>query len=183
MAKSTTGIAGPTYAGLDVSLKETAVCIVDDGRQDRVRADGVDRSRIARQLSGKHAPGLERFGIESKAGYEGFGRLLRAEGNAQHWGNGLEWLQRKSVVPAARALDTTTPIKERSHGANHDTHDTHVLPLLRRARQSNPLGDRALAGSLSQHRCSVARRGSEQEEGGSRRDGFWRPRERLSAGP
>jgi len=30
MAKSTTGIAGPTYAGLDVSLKETAVCIVDD---------------------------------------------------------------------------------------------------------------------------------------------------------
>lgn len=42
MAKSTTGIAGPTYAGLDVSLKETAVCIVDDGRQDRVRADGVD---------------------------------------------------------------------------------------------------------------------------------------------
>jgi hypothetical protein len=37
MAKSTTGITGPTYAGLDVSLKETAVCIVDDAGNLDVR--------------------------------------------------------------------------------------------------------------------------------------------------
>jgi hypothetical protein len=67
MAKSTTGITGPTYAGLDVSLKETAVCIVDDaGKIVFERMVPTDPGLLASCLA-KHAPGLERFGIESGA--------------------------------------------------------------------------------------------------------------------
>lgn len=54
-----------TYAGLDVSLKETAVCIVED--TGKIVFEGMvptDPQVIAKCLA-KHAPGLERFGLES----------------------------------------------------------------------------------------------------------------------
>ncbi len=55
------------YAGLDVSLKETAVCIVDDGgkivHESMIR---TDPDVIAKCLA-KHAKGIERFGLESGA--------------------------------------------------------------------------------------------------------------------
>ena len=54
-----------TYAGLDVSLKETAVCIVgDDGKIIFEGMVPTDPELIAKCL-GKHASGLERFGLES----------------------------------------------------------------------------------------------------------------------
>ena len=56
-----------TYVGLDVSLKETAVCVVDDaGKVVFERMIATDPLTIARCLA-KHAPGLERFGLESGA--------------------------------------------------------------------------------------------------------------------
>ena len=80
MAKSTTGIAGPTYAGLDVSLKETAVCIVDDtGKIVFERMVPTDPGLLASCLA-KHAPGLERFGIESGATSAWLWREFRALG-------------------------------------------------------------------------------------------------------
>jgi transposase len=80
MAKSTTGIAGPTYAGLDVSLKETAVCIVDDaGKIVFERMVPTDPRLLAGCLA-KHAPRLERFGIESGATSAWLWREFRALG-------------------------------------------------------------------------------------------------------
>ena len=65
MTKSSANKSGKTYAGLDVSLKETAVCVVDDsGKIICERTIPTDPHVIARFLS-KHAPGLERFGLES----------------------------------------------------------------------------------------------------------------------
>lgn len=65
MTKSATSAAKKTYAGLDVSLKETAVCIVDDGgRIVFERMVPTDPQVIAGCLV-KNAPGLERFGLES----------------------------------------------------------------------------------------------------------------------
>ena len=65
MAKSTTGIAGPTYAGLDVSLKETAVCIVDDaGKIVFERMVPTDPGLLASCLA-KHAPAWS--GLASRA--------------------------------------------------------------------------------------------------------------------
>jgi transposase len=80
MAKSTTGITGPTYAGLDVSLKETAVCIVDDaGKIVFERMVPTDPGLLASCLA-KHAPGLERFGLESGATSAWLWREFRALG-------------------------------------------------------------------------------------------------------
>ena len=54
-----------TYAGLDVSLKETAICIVDDaGRIVFERMVPTGPQVIAKYLR-EHAPRLERFGLES----------------------------------------------------------------------------------------------------------------------
>lgn len=54
-----------TYAGLDVSLKETAVCIVDSvGKIVFESMVPTDPQVIAKCLA-KHGPGLERFGLES----------------------------------------------------------------------------------------------------------------------
>jgi transposase len=54
-----------TYAGLDVSLKETAVCVVDgNGRIVFETMVPTDPQVIAKCLA-KHAPNLERFGLES----------------------------------------------------------------------------------------------------------------------
>lgn len=65
MKKSAASTASKTYAGLDVSLKETAVCIVDDS--GKIIFEGMvptDPKVIAKCLA-KHAHGLERFGLES----------------------------------------------------------------------------------------------------------------------
>lgn len=63
MNKSAASTAGETFAGLDVSLKETAVCIVDGaGRILCERMLPTDPQVIANCL-GKHAPALERFGL------------------------------------------------------------------------------------------------------------------------
>ena len=65
MAKSAVNKATKTYAGLDVWLKETAICIVDEaGKMVFERAVATDPQLIAKHLA-KHAPGLERFGLES----------------------------------------------------------------------------------------------------------------------
>jgi len=67
MTKKAANEAGKTFAGLDVSLKETAVCIVDDaGKIVFERMVPTDPQVIAACL-GKQAPGLERFGLESGA--------------------------------------------------------------------------------------------------------------------
>lgn len=55
------------HAGLDVSLKETAVCVVNDlGKITFERMVPTDPVIIAACLD-KNAPGLERFGLESGA--------------------------------------------------------------------------------------------------------------------
>ena len=65
MTRSAINKAAKTYAGLDVSLKETAICVVDDaGRIVFERSAATDPHVIAKYLA-KHAPGLERFGLES----------------------------------------------------------------------------------------------------------------------
>jgi transposase len=65
MTKSAVNNASKTYAGLDVSLKETAVCIVDDaGKIVFESMVPTDPQMIAKCLA-KHAHGLERFGLES----------------------------------------------------------------------------------------------------------------------
>jgi transposase len=80
MNKSAASTAGKTYAGLDVSLKETAVCIVDDaGRILCERMLPTDPQLIANYL-GKHAPALERFGLESGATSAWLWREFRALG-------------------------------------------------------------------------------------------------------
>jgi transposase len=59
--------ARKSYAGLDVSLKVTAVCILDDaGRIVFERMIATDPSAIAKCLA-KHASDLERVGLESGA--------------------------------------------------------------------------------------------------------------------
>ena len=80
MAKSTIGITGATYAGLGVSLKETAVCIVDEaGKIIFERMLQTDPRLLASCLA-KHAPSLERFGIESGATSAWLWREFRARG-------------------------------------------------------------------------------------------------------
>ena len=65
MKKSAASITAKTYAGLDVSLKETAVCVVDEnGKILFERMLPTDPQVIAKCLA-KHAPGLERVGLES----------------------------------------------------------------------------------------------------------------------
>jgi transposase len=54
-----------TYAGLDVSLRETAICVVDKGGKILFeRMVATDPHIIATHLR-KYAPGLDRFGLES----------------------------------------------------------------------------------------------------------------------
>ncbi len=79
MKKNAASTTAKTYAGLDVSLKETAVCIVDDaGTIIFERMLPTDPQVIANCLV-KHAPGLERFGLESGSTsawlWREFGRL------------------------------------------------------------------------------------------------------------
>lgn len=65
MTHRPTSAAPKTYAGLDVSLKETAVCVVDDA--GKIVFEGMvpsDPQLIAKCLA-KHGPGLVRFGLES----------------------------------------------------------------------------------------------------------------------
>jgi len=65
MNKSAANTARKTYAGLDVSLKETAVCIVDGaGRILCEHMLPTDPQGIANCLR-KQAPALDRFGLES----------------------------------------------------------------------------------------------------------------------
>jgi predicted NBD/HSP70 family sugar kinase len=65
MTRSAINKATKTYAGLDVSLKETAICVVDDaGKIVFERSVATDPQVIAKYLA-KHALGLERFGLES----------------------------------------------------------------------------------------------------------------------
>ena len=65
MTRSAVNDAIKTYAGLDVSLKETAICIVDDGGKIVFeRMVSTDPQVIAKCLR-KHGPRLERFGLES----------------------------------------------------------------------------------------------------------------------
>lgn len=61
----TTATDHKSYAGLDVSLKETAVCVVDEaGKIVFERMVQTDPQVIAACLV-KNAPGLQRFGLES----------------------------------------------------------------------------------------------------------------------
>ena len=63
MVRSAINKAAKTYAGLDVSLKETAICVVDDtGKIVFERSVATDPQVIAKYLA-KHAVGLERFGL------------------------------------------------------------------------------------------------------------------------
>lgn len=65
MMRSAINKAAKTYAGLDVSLKETAICVVDDaGKIVFERSVATDPQVIAKYLA-KRAVGLERFGLES----------------------------------------------------------------------------------------------------------------------
>lgn len=63
----TTDANAKSYAGLDVSLKETAVCVVNEaGKITFERMTQTDPQIIADCLA-KHGPGLQRFGLESGA--------------------------------------------------------------------------------------------------------------------
>ena len=66
-----------TYAGLDVSLKETAICIVDEvGKIVWERMVATNQRVVATSLV-KHAPGLERVGLKSGATSAWLWRELR----------------------------------------------------------------------------------------------------------
>ncbi len=68
------------FAGLDVSLKETAICILDNrGEILQERSIPTDPELIAKFLK-KHAPNLERFGIESGPTSAWLWRELRQQG-------------------------------------------------------------------------------------------------------
>lgn len=72
--------AQKTYAGLDVSLKETAVCVVDEtGKVVLERMIATDPIAISDCLA-KHAPALERFGLESGSTSAWLWREFRALG-------------------------------------------------------------------------------------------------------
>ena len=65
MTNSTGGVTPRTYAGLDVSLKETAICIIDDA--GKIIFEGKvpsDPELIAKCLA-RRSEGLERAGLES----------------------------------------------------------------------------------------------------------------------
>ena len=67
MTKSKVNKTTKTYAGLDVSLKETAICIVNDnGKIVFEQMVPTDPQAITKCLR-KHGPRLERFGLESGA--------------------------------------------------------------------------------------------------------------------
>jgi len=67
MTKSAINEGSKTYAGLDVSPKETAICIVNDnGKIVFEQMVPTDPQAIAKCLR-KHGPHLERFGLESGA--------------------------------------------------------------------------------------------------------------------
>ena len=65
MTRSAINRAAKTYAGLDVSLKETAICVVDHAWKIVFeRSVATDPQAIAKYVA-KHAVRLERFGFES----------------------------------------------------------------------------------------------------------------------
>ena len=65
MTQSTNGTVSKTYAGLDVSLKETAVCIVDDGGKIVFKSKVQSDPKLISNCLGKHGRHLERAGLES----------------------------------------------------------------------------------------------------------------------
>ena len=80
MPKSSESRPERTYAGLDVSLKQTAICIVDEaGKIVWERMAATDPEVIANHLF-RHAPGLERVGLESGATSAWLWRELRGRG-------------------------------------------------------------------------------------------------------
>jgi transposase len=80
MPKSSASRPERTYAGLDVSLKQTAICIVDEvGKIVWERMVATDPEVIASHLA-RHAPGLERVGLESGATSAWLWRELRGRG-------------------------------------------------------------------------------------------------------
>jgi transposase len=80
MPKSSASRPERTYAGLDVSLKQTAICIVDEaGKIVWERMAATDPEVIANHLA-RHAPCLERVGLESGATSAWLWRELRGRG-------------------------------------------------------------------------------------------------------
>ena len=65
MTQSTNSTVSKTYAGLDVSLKETAVCIVDDGGKIVFESKVQSDPQLIANCLGKHGRHLERVGLES----------------------------------------------------------------------------------------------------------------------
>ena len=65
MTQSTNSTVSKTYAGLDVSLKETAVCIVDDGGKIVFESKVQSDPQVIAKCLGKHGRHLERAGLES----------------------------------------------------------------------------------------------------------------------
>jgi hypothetical protein len=65
MAESTNTAITNTYAGLDVSLRETAVCIVDDAGKPVFEGKVPSDPCVIAKCLAKHGQGLERVGLES----------------------------------------------------------------------------------------------------------------------
>ena len=63
---STDYAVNKTYAGLDVSLKDTAVCIVDDAGTIVFEGKMSSDPAVIAKCLAKHAHGLERAGLESE---------------------------------------------------------------------------------------------------------------------
>ena len=73
MTRSAVNDATKTYAGLDVSLKETAICIVDDGGKIVFERMVPTDPQVIAECLRKHGPRLERFGLESAPRQPGCG--------------------------------------------------------------------------------------------------------------
>lgn len=65
MTKSAANAASKAYAGLDVSLKETAICIVDDAGKIVFETMVPTDPKVIASCLAERAHGLERFGLES----------------------------------------------------------------------------------------------------------------------
>jgi transposase len=110
MTRSAINKAAKTYAGLDVSLKETAICVVDDaGKIVFERSVATDPQVIAKYLA-KHALGLERFGLESGSTSAWLWREFRKLGlpviclDSRHAHRVLSMKRNKNDRNAARGL-------------------------------------------------------------------------------
>jgi transposase len=69
-----------TYAGLDVSLKETAICIIDETGKVLFEGKVATDPQIIAQCLAKRAPGLGRVGLESGSTSAWLWRELRQLG-------------------------------------------------------------------------------------------------------